>query len=293
MSSLRNAVKRITHKERSQPTARLKLGLLEKKKDYKIRSTDYHRKQDELKTLKRKASERNPDEFYFGMKNAEVKAGRHRKLEAWTAKEKEMEIGPEAVRLMKTQDLGYVRMRAMVDLRKVERLEASLHLLGDATVEGEEEEGDAKRTKRGKHTIFVGSAKQATNFDVAEYFDTVPEMAGRAFNRPRKEQLIQMAAATNDDEYNDGEQQQKKEISLKESIREEKRIKKLRKTVAKARSSAYRELEARKKRIDLLKHTESHLVTEKVIASKGRKRKIKAAEDGKPAVYKFRRRRAR
>jgi len=231
------------------------------------------------------------------MKNAEVKTGRHRKLEAWTAKEREEEIGPEAVRLMKTQDLGYVRMKAMVDLRKVERLEASLHLLGDAPVDEEEDgECDAPRGKRRKHTIFVGTAKQATSFNVAKHFDTVPEMAGRVFNRPRKEQLIQMAAATtnnnNHDEY-DEEQQQRKDISMKDSIREEKCIRKLRRSVAKARSSAYRELEARKKRIDLLKHTESHLVMEKVVASKGRKRKIKAAEDGKPAVYKFRRRRAR
>ena len=67
MSSLRNAVKRITHKERSQPTDRQHLGLLEKKKDYRIRAADYHHKRDAIATLRKKASERNPDEFYFGM----------------------------------------------------------------------------------------------------------------------------------------------------------------------------------------------------------------------------------
>ena len=35
------------------------------------------------------------------------------------------------------------------------------------------------------------------------------------------------------------------------------------------------------------------MVTEKIVASKGRKRKIKEAEDGKPALYKFRVRRVR
>ncbi|KAH8049402.1 hypothetical protein JL722_11933 [Aureococcus anophagefferens] len=64
MSSLRNAVKRKTHKERSQPAARKHLGLLEKHSDYKLRADNYHKKQERIKTLSRKASERNEDEFY-------------------------------------------------------------------------------------------------------------------------------------------------------------------------------------------------------------------------------------
>ena len=52
-------------------------------------------------------------------------------------------------------------------------------------------------------------------------------------------------------------------------------------------------MEARTKRIDLMKNAEAHLITEKIVTSKGRKRKIKPAENGKPAVYKFRKKRAR
>ena len=67
MSSLRNAVRRREHKERSQPKARQRYGLLEKHKDYKLRAVDFHRKEDALKKMKEKAALKNPDEFYFNM----------------------------------------------------------------------------------------------------------------------------------------------------------------------------------------------------------------------------------
>ena len=53
------------------------LGLLEKKKDYLLRSKDYHSKQKRLKALKEKASLKNPDEFYFGMVKSQLKNGIH------------------------------------------------------------------------------------------------------------------------------------------------------------------------------------------------------------------------
>jgi hypothetical protein len=53
MASLRNVVKRREHRERAQPAERRHLGLLEKKKDYKQRANDFHRKEKELKRLAR------------------------------------------------------------------------------------------------------------------------------------------------------------------------------------------------------------------------------------------------
>ena len=52
-------------------------------------------------------------------------------------------------------------------------------------------------------------------------------------------------------------------------------------------------MEAKRKRIQQLRNAEAYLITEKIIASKGTKRKIKGAEDGKPAIYKFKRKRSK
>jgi U3 small nucleolar RNA-associated protein 11 len=281
MSSLRNAVKRITHKERSQPQKRSHLGILEKRKDYKARAVDFHRKQDRLNAAKIKASMRNPDEFYYGMHNAQVVDGAHRRTVQAKQKEFEEQIGTETIRVMKDQDLSYVRMQKQRDSKKIERLRSSLHYIGA---------GDTGKEQR-KHTIFVESAQDAAEFDVAKHFDTLPELAGRSFNRLRvdslrKRALEQVSYAA---EESDGEEQC--QPTIEELAQQAKHVRKVSRKALKARAAAYREIEARTKRIEAMEQAEAHLVTEKLVASKGRKRKIKAAENGQPAVYKWRRKR--
>ncbi|KAG6743613.1 hypothetical protein POTOM_052312 [Populus tomentosa] len=78
MSSLRNAIPRKAHKERAQPQARKKFGLLEKHKDYVARAKAFHKKEETLRRLKEKAASRNPDEFYFGMIKSKTVDGVHR-----------------------------------------------------------------------------------------------------------------------------------------------------------------------------------------------------------------------
>lgn len=295
MSSLRNAVKRVTHKERSQPQSRAHLGLLEKKKDYRVRARDFHNKEDRIRSMRNKAASRNPDEFYFGMNRAQVKDGVHRKTEQARQKELEDQIGTDAVRVMKSQDLSYVRMQRQKDAKRIEKLQSSLHFLDGGGGDGASSRLGADRKKR-KHTVFVDTTAKAASFDVARHFDTLPELAGRAFNRPRTESLRAAAAGGHGDEDGDedgdwsGDQSEPTE---KQIARQAKIAKKTAKKVAKARSAAYGELEARSKRKEAVERAEAHLVTEKLVAGKGRKRKIKGAEDGRPAVYKWRRKRSR
>lgn len=63
------------HRERAQPAARQRLGILEKHKDYVKRAKDYHSKEDRIKKLREKAAGRNKDEFYFGMVNSRTEVG--------------------------------------------------------------------------------------------------------------------------------------------------------------------------------------------------------------------------
>ncbi|KAI5070256.1 hypothetical protein GOP47_0015104 [Adiantum capillus-veneris] len=141
MSSLRNAVRRREHKERSQPSDRQKYGLLEKHKDYVLRAQDFHRKEDAIKKLKEKAATRNPDEFYFKMINTKTVGGVHRQQTA--AKQ----YTHEELLLMKTQDIAYVLSKAQSEQKKVERLQAALHSLDQPPIN--------------KHTYFAEDGKAA------------------------------------------------------------------------------------------------------------------------------------
>ncbi|KAL7790056.1 small-subunit processome [Trichoderma ceciliae] len=133
MSSLRNSVQRRPHRERAQPLERRRLGLLEKHKDYSQRSKNYNQKKAQLKSLREKAAERNEDEFYFGMMSrkgpgAKIKVGRswNGKVEGDRGNNKGMDT--DTVRLLKTQDLGYVRTMKQVAVKELARLEEQVVL---------------------------------------------------------------------------------------------------------------------------------------------------------------------
>jgi U3 small nucleolar RNA-associated protein 11 len=142
-SAMKNASPRRSHRERAQPSNRKKFGLLEKHKDYIERSKDYKKKRTIIKTLKKKASERNPDEFYFKMKNSQVVDGVHTKIT------KNLDI--DTIKLLKTQDLNYIIHKKVIDDHKVEKLKSNLHFIG--------------KEKTGKHSIFLDSTKEAEVFE--------------------------------------------------------------------------------------------------------------------------------
>jgi len=297
--------------------------------------------------MREKIANKNPDEFYFGMHNSRVdnygmmgggrksNTGRHVKTDE--ARQKELEekgLGADSVRIMKDQDLAYVRMQRMMDGKKIERLQSSLHYLEGAAVasaddnnfisnsdDDDEEQGALLKMvgKKRKHTVFVEGGQSAVDsFDAAKYFDTIPELVGRSFNRPRVEQLEREAIRklggkvamrdVDDDYYNNDDdddnfdedgnpKQQAVQLTEKQLLKQQRNQMKLEKRIAKSRSAAYSEMELRNERMKKLQNAEAHLIVEKQTRMKGRRRKIAGKEggtlDGKPAVYKWRRKRAK
>ncbi|NXP75406.1 UTP11 protein, partial [Ramphastos sulfuratus] len=154
------------HRERAQPASRKKLGLLEKKKDYRIRARDYHKKQNALRALQKKALDKNPDEFYFKMIHSQLQDGVH------VVKQPKDEVTPEQMKLMRTQDIKYVETKRVAEAKKIERLKSELHLL------------DAEGKSPNKHLFFLDSRKEGKEFDIATHLDTLPELVGRVYNRP-------------------------------------------------------------------------------------------------------------
>jgi U3 small nucleolar RNA-associated protein 11 len=197
--------------------------------------------------LKQKAAERNPDEFYFKMNSSKVTEGVHQDIGNDC-------LDNETVKLMKTQDLGYLIHKTSVDLRKAERLQANLHLIGDKV--------------RRQHKTFVDTKDELETFDVAKHFDTAPEFVNRAFNRPRTETLVTGAL-------------------LNQSTRKDV------KQVAKLTEQSYSELSKRARRVKKLKSAVQALVLQRNLMGSGSKRKVVEGSDGKPPVFKWKRQRQR
>ena len=77
LKNIKKYIPKRKYRERSQFEKRKKKGFLEKKKDYKIRAEDYHKKEAKYKKLKEAARTRNPDEFYHRMLKAKIIDGEH------------------------------------------------------------------------------------------------------------------------------------------------------------------------------------------------------------------------
>jgi U3 small nucleolar RNA-associated protein 11 len=158
MSSLRNAVKRKTHKERAQPSHRAKFGLLEKHKDYVLRARDFNKKKKRLQALQEKAAFRNKDEFYFKMEKTGTKDGVFTKMNTEG-------IDADTLKLLKTQDFNYIALKTKTEENKIDKLMGSLHSIAALQ----------KMPNLNKHTVFVDSDEDLDSFEPARHAGTSSE----------------------------------------------------------------------------------------------------------------------
>ncbi|EIW70548.1 U3 small nucleolar RNA-associated protein 11 [Tremella mesenterica] len=122
-STLRNSLARRNHKERAQPLHRTRLGLLEKHKDYVHRARDYRSKQDRIRKLREKAAFRNKDEFYWGMVKGKTVEG------VAVGDRGNKALDADLVKILKTQDMGYVRVQIAQDEKKISKLRRELEVI--------------------------------------------------------------------------------------------------------------------------------------------------------------------
>lgn len=253
--SLKHVVHRRVHKERHQPAARKRLGYLEKHKDYVKRAKDFHKKQDHVKRLERKAFFKNEDEFAYSMLSYLSEGGK-------LSKKGKKHLEEDELRLAESQDTRYVTMREQIDRKAAEKKAEQLHFLeADRPnkhilfVDEDDDEGQASAASSS-----AGKAKRRCKlkeFDVAKHFDTHPALLKRKANRPRLKQLESRAFA---------------DVSATEDETRQ----------------AYRDLVARQERAKRLRVVREELELRTHLRAKGTKPKqIKAATDSSPAVYKW------
>jgi len=242
------------------------MGFLEKKKDYKKRALDHQRKEAKMKSLRKKAKERNPDEFYFKMVNTHLEDGEH------VEEEKPIEYSEDQLKMMTIQDERYLNYKRQIERKKIEKLKNSLHLI------------DAETGTQRKHTFFVD--KKVKNFDVAKHLDTHPLLLGRPSNRVRMADLTGQTANPNSSSSSlvTSSSSSSSSSTLPAATSEKAELK-----LIKERNKSYKELDKRIEREEEIhRHLQRLAVKRSLNEDKQRTKTLVAKETVKSAAqYKF------
>lgn len=207
MAKLVHNVQKKQHRERSQISSRARFGLLEKKKDYKLRSANFHQNQAKLKLLKEKAKSRNDDEYYHAMTNRKT----NEQGILIQKREFSESLTNDQVLLMKGQDMNYLNMISTNEAKKISKGLQNANLF----------------KSNGKHTVFVESKDELESFKPEEYFNTTKELLERRENCLKKEQLLStdLDLNLNPESLEDALALKKKELDvLKQRIEREKQL---------------------------------------------------------------------
>lgn len=206
MNSLKKYIPKRKYKERGQLESRKRLGFLEKKKDYKVRAEDYHKKESKYKKLVESARTKNPDEFYFQMNNSKIIDG-----ENFTLREDSDRVKVVNQRLSNHQKvLNLVNHKRSQLMKSTKKLEEELNGVTNNLIEKTENDDDdndnvdysddenrednnnnsnsnGNDNKPFKHKLFFDSLEEIENFDAEKHFSS--KFINNTLNRIRDDQL--------------------------------------------------------------------------------------------------------
>jgi len=177
-----------------------------KKKDYAARAKDFKGKQTRLKSLKRKALERNPDEFYWKMTKTKLTEDGIHELD----NPQEEVLTAEQQNLMETQNIGYVRWKLQIEQKKVIRLRDRLKQLEaiaspkqhiyfvDSKSEAKKKALDAESTKQSSNDIDeMGDYTNSANQKKTENIDKIRNELEQRLMRYQELKIITDKLETN------------------------------------------------------------------------------------------------
>lgn len=175
------------------------------------------------------------------------------------SRQDEGSLSNDVVKLLKTQDAGYVRLQSAVERKKIERLEERLEL--------KDKSEDVGAGVGRKHLVFVDREEEARRFRPEVYFGTTKEMVERGFNRMRKEQVEEIEAKKEAAEEKLRKRRKSGEIEAEKARRKEEAL--ARRKLQRAREGKERELEARRHREAELKQAEREMELQRARMGKG------------------------
>ncbi|KAH7914763.1 u3 small nucleolar RNA-associated protein 11 [Hygrophoropsis aurantiaca] len=290
-SSLRNSLHRRNHKERSQLAHRSRFGILEKHKDYVLRARDYHSKQDRITRLKQKAADRNKDEFYFGMNKERTVQGVHVKDRG------NVSMPADLVKILKTQDEGYVRTMRSVGRKKIDNLKRDLTMMANLVI------SNPKTPDDGEDTLEPSELKTLQEAGIIP-----PSQGKRKCGRARPKHIIYVdngedgqPHSQSNDEVKKGEDStgshEERKLDLGWKTAEKKKLPKNKGTVSARivneaeeeedttsiaqlhRKKLLKELAARLTRDTRLTYAQRELEMQRLLTGKGRRRKLTGVEE--------------
>ncbi|KAF8733261.1 U3 small nucleolar RNA-associated protein 11, partial [Rhizoctonia solani] len=269
---LRNSLHRRAHKERSQLAHRSKLGILEKHKDYT----------------------KNKDEFYFGMNGKKTEKGVE-----YRDRGGEGALPEDMVKVLKSQDEGYLRTVRKKGLKRIESIKTQLTAMVDLVPTPEDLDdldddvmdtlrsaGVLPSTKpislkwKGKavqstprHVVFVDNQEQAMNYTGPLGSESLAKSRDQWSSEDEGDNTEDWTEDTHQDDESGNEEEDKYSLQ-----RAQKQELKRQAAAKKHRLALLQELSARLKRDTVLRHTLRELELQKSLMAPGARTKIRGPE---------------